>query len=144
MTVIPIRSPRAKLGGLHHFGRMLDKIRSDLAGTLPEDYRENLGLSVGLDGFLCGFLGVKFEDIRQKLSEGSSDEELVEWCFANGLRPNPMQRRIWNGFSEKFGWRDMATTAIESFKEEDGLEKREDILTAFDLIDEQENREPNN
>ena len=144
MTVIPIRSPRAKLGGLHHFGRMLDKIRSDLAGTLPEDYRENLGLSVGLDGFLCGFLGVKFEDIRQKVSEGSSDEELVEWCLANGLRPNPMQRRIWNGFSEKFGWRDMATTAIESFKEEDGLEKREDILTAFDLIDEQENREPNN
>ena len=144
MTVIPIRSPRAKLGGLHHFGRMLDKIPSDLAGTLPEDYRENLGLSVGLDGFLCGFLGVKFEDIRQKVSEGSSDEELVEWCFANGLRPNPMQRRIWNGFSEKFGWRDMATTAIESFKEEDGLEKREDILTAFDLIDEQENREPNN
>ena len=144
MTVIPIRSPRAKLGGLHHFGRMLDKIRSDLAGTLPEDYRENLGLSVGLVGFLCGFLGVKFEDIRQKVSEGSSDEELVEWCFANGLRPNPMQRRIWNGFSEKFGWRDMATTAIESFKEEDGLEKREDILTAFDLIDEQENREPNN
>ena len=144
MTVIPIRSPRAKLGGLHHFGRMLDKIRSDLAGTLPEDYRENFGLSVGLDGFLCGFLGVKFEDIRQKVSEGSSDEELVEWCFANGLRPNPMQRRIWNGFSEKFGWRDMATTAIESFKEEDGLEKREDILTAFDLIDEQENREPNN
>ena len=144
MTVIPIRSPRAKLGGLHHFGRMLDKIRSDLAGTLPEDYRENLGLSVGLVGFLCGFLGVKFEDIRQKVSEGSSDEELVEWCFANGLRQNPMQRRIWNGFSEKFGWRDMATTAIESFKEEDGLEKREDILTAFDLIDEQENREPNN
>ena len=140
MTVIPIRSPRAKLGGLHHFGRMLDKIRSDIARTLPEDYRENLGLSVGLDGFLCGFLGVKFEDIRQKVSEGSSDEELVEWCFANGLRPNPMQRRIWNGFSEKFGWRDMATTAIESFKEEDGLEKREDILTAFDLIDEQEGR----
>ena len=68
---------------------------------------------------------------------------MVEWCFANGLRSNPMQRWIWNGFSEKFGWRDMATTAIESFKEEDGLEKREDILTAFDLIDEQEGRSLN-
>ncbi len=32
----------------------------------------------------------------------------------------------------------MATSAIETFKEEDGLEKREDILTALDLIDEQE------
>ena len=96
-----------------------------------------------MDGFLCGFLGVKFEDVRQKVSEGLSDEELVECCFANGLRPNPMQRRIWNGFSEKFGWRDMATSAIKTFKEEDGLEKREDILTAFDLIDEQEGRSQN-
>ena len=90
----PIRSPRAKLGGLHHLGRLFDNIRSDLAETLPKEYRENLGLSVGLDGFLCGFLGVKFEDVRQKVSEGLSDEELVEWCFANGLRPNPMQRQI--------------------------------------------------
>ena len=95
----PFRSPRAKLGGLHHLGRMLDKIRCDIEGTLPEEYRPNLGLSMGLDGFLCGFLGLKFEDIRQKVTEGLSDEELVEWCFANGLRPNPMQRRIWNGFS---------------------------------------------
>ena len=75
----PIRSHRAKLGGLHHLGRLFYKIRSDLAGTLPKEYRENLGLSVGLDGFLCGFLGVKFEDVRQKVLEGLSDEELVEW-----------------------------------------------------------------
>ena len=32
----------------------------------------------------------------------------------------------------------MATSAIETFKEEDGLEKREDILTALDLLDAQE------
>ena len=37
----------------------------------------------------------------------------------------------------------MATSAIEPFKEEDGLEKREDIFTAFDLIDEQEGRSQN-
>ena len=60
MSDSPIRSHRAKLGGLHYLGRLFDKIRSDLAGTLPKEYRENLGLSVGLDGFLCGFLGVKF------------------------------------------------------------------------------------
>ena len=34
----------------------------------------------------------------------------------------------------------MATSVIEASKEEDGLEKHEDILTAFDLIDEQEGR----
>ena len=37
----------------------------------------------------------------------------------------------------------MATSVIEASKEEDGLEKHEDILTAFDLIDEQEGRSEN-
>ena len=45
---------------------MLDKLRCEAEGTLPEDYRATLGMSVGLDGFLCGFLGIKFEDVRQK------------------------------------------------------------------------------
>ena len=37
----------------------------------------------------------------------------------------------------------MATSAIETFKEEEGLEKRGDILTAFDLIDKQGGRSQN-
>ena len=37
----------------------------------------------------------------------------------------------------------MATSAIETIKEEDGLEKREDILAASGLIDEQEGRSQN-
>ena len=136
----PFRSPRTKLGGLHHLGRMLDKIRCDLAGTLPEEYRPNLGLSVGLDGFLCGFLRVQFADVRQKISQGLSDDEMVEWCFATGLRPNSMQRRIWNGFWEKFGWRDLATSVIDDLKKKEGLDNRPELQTAFDVIDEREGR----
>ncbi|MBC8243683.1 MAG: DUF5069 domain-containing protein [Verrucomicrobia bacterium] len=136
----PFRSPRAKLGGLHHLGRMLDKLRCDLAGSLPEEYRPNLGLSAGLDGFLCGFLGVKFEDVRQKISEGLSDDEVAEWCFTTGLRPNPAQRRIWNAFSEKLGWRDLATSFVNELKKEEGLENRPELQTAFDIIDEREGR----
>ncbi len=134
------RSPRTKLVGLHHLGRMLDKIRCDLAGTLPEEYRPNLGLSVALDGFICGFLRVQFADVRQKISEGLSDDEMLEWCFATGLRPNSMQRRIWNGFSEKFGWRDLATSVIDDLKREEGLDNRLELQTAFDVIDEREGR----
>ena len=37
----------------------------------------------------------------------------------------------------------MATSSIETFIEEDVLEKREDLLTASDLIDEQEGRSQN-
>ena len=136
----PFRSPRAKLGGLHHFARMVDKIRCDIDGTLPEEYRPNLGLSIGLDGHLCGFLGVAFSDVHERISEGMSDEEVVEWCFSTGLRPNPTQRRVWNGFSEKFGWRDRATPFLEQVKQDDGMGDRHDIITSFEGIDEREGR----
>ena len=136
----PFRSPRTKLGGLHHLVRMLDKIRCDLAGTLPEEYRPNLGLSVALDGFICGFLRVQFADVRQKISEGLSDDEMLELCFATGLPPNSMQLRIWNGFWEKFGWRDLATSVIDDLKKKEGLDNRPELQTAFDVIDEREGR----
>ncbi len=42
----PFRSPRERVGGLYHFGRMLDKIRCHLSDELPEEYRPNFGLSV--------------------------------------------------------------------------------------------------
>ena len=96
----------------------------------------NLGLSAGLDGHLCGFLGIEFNDISQKIFERLSDEEMVEWCFTTGLRPNPVQRRIWNAFSEKIGWRDFAASIVDELKKEDGLENRPELQTAFDVIDE--------
>lgn len=136
----PFRSPRAKLGGLYHFGRMLDKVRCDVAGELPEEYRPNLGFSAGLDGHLCGFLGVAFADVRKKAVEGCSDDEIVQWCFETGLRPNAAQRRVWNGFAEKFGWRDAASAFIAKVMQEDGLDGRDDLVTAFDSIDAREGR----
>lgn len=64
--VAGLRSPYDKsVGGLHHLGRMLDKIRLKQAGNLPDDFHRNYGLSIGLDGQLCGFLDVKFADVAQ-------------------------------------------------------------------------------
>ncbi len=137
----PFRSPRAKVGGLFHFGRLIDKIRCHLKGALPEDYRRNFGLSPGLDGHLCGFLGVEFDDLVRKVGEGLSDEELLEWCFDKGLRPNAVQKRVWNGFAEKFGWRDRASAYLDMIRVEEKLAHRHDLLTAFDLIDAGEGRD---
>ena len=44
----PFRSPCERVGGLVHFGRMLDKIRLHLRGDLPAEYQPNFGLSIGL------------------------------------------------------------------------------------------------
>lgn len=136
------RSPYDKAaGGLHHLGRMLDKIRLKQAGRLPEDYHRNYGLSVGLDGQLCGFLNVKFEDVEARVAEGGTDAEIAEWIFARGLRPNRMQALVWNEHSRKMGWNDRVSVYLTNIRKEPGCEHHT-ALTAFDLIEQTEDREP--
>jgi hypothetical protein len=137
-----LRSPYDKTaGGLHHLGRMLDKIRLMQAGKLPEDFHRNYGLSVGLDGQLCGFLNVKFEDIIARVKEGGPDAELVEWIFARGLRPNRTQSLVWNDFSRKMGWNDRVSSFVAKVKQEAGLGAHP-ACTTFQLIELGEDRVP--
>ncbi len=121
---------------------MLDKIRLYLAGELPEEYRPNFGRAFGLDGHLCGFLAVDFEALCARVAEGGTDEELAEWCFQNGLRPNGTQARVWNEFARKMGWNDRASAFVASVRAEDGASGRADLVTAFDQIDFREGRAP--
>lgn len=137
-----LRSPYDKTaGGLHHLGRMLDKIRLMQAGRLPEDFHRNYGLSVGLDGQLCGFLGVKFEEVAARVQEGGTDAEIAEWIFARGLRPNRTQALVWNEHSRKLGWNDRVTAYLQNQKKEAGMERLA-ANTSFDLIELSEGREP--
>jgi len=137
-----LRSPYDKtLGGLHHLGRMLDKIRLKQAGALPEHYHRNYGLSIGLDGQLCGFLAVKFEDVEARVKAGQSDAEVAEWIFTTGLRPNRIQAYVWNECSRKIGWNDRVTAFNTKVKSEPGGEHLT-AITSFDLIEQSEDREP--
>ena len=137
-----LRSPYDRtVGNLHHLGRMLDKIRLQQAGRLPEEYHRNYGLSVGLDGQLCGFLGVEFTDVEARVRAGGTDAEIAEWVFARGLRPNRTQVHIWNEHSRKLGWNDKVTAYLQGLKKEAGLEHLPD-QTSFDLIELTEGRTP--
>jgi hypothetical protein len=137
-----LRSPYDKtLGGLHHLGRLLDKIRLRQAGLLPEHFRRNYGLSIGLDGQLCGFLGVKFEDVEEKVKAGLTDAEVTEWIFTMGLRPNRMQTHVWNEHSRKIGWNDRVSPFNAKVKTEPGWEHLT-AITSFDLIEQSEERKP--
>ena len=127
----PFRSPREKVGGLYHFGRMIDKIRVHLRGELPEEYKRNFGH--GLDGALSEFLNLNHSAIVERVRQGGTDEEILEWCFSNGLRPNETQIRIWNAFAEKLGWRDGATATVASVKKIMGPAGA-NIATIFDCI----------
>ncbi len=133
-----MRSPREKVGGLYHFGRMLDKIRLHLRGELPDDYKPNFGLAGSLDGLLAQvFLNLTHSRIVARVNEGGADAEVLEWCFANGLRPNETQIQVWNSFAEKIGWRDRAAATVERVRKQTG---RADIVTIFDCIDANEGR----
>lgn len=138
----PIRSPRETVGGIVVFGRILDKIRLHAReGVLPEGY--HLGVIEGkrtFDDRVCRFLGVDFDALSARVLEGGTDEEVLEWCFVNGRRPDAEQIEIWNGFMMKRGWRDAASSGVAAQKEEAGLGGREDIQTYFDLMDAEEGR----
>jgi hypothetical protein len=135
----PIRSPRDTVGGLYVCGRILDKIRLNAVGELPVGY--HLGLIPGsrtFDDRVCRFLGVSFEDLEQRTLEGGSDEDILEWCFAHGRKPDQEQLDIWNAFMRKRGWNDEA--GLAETKQEAGLANRDDIQTFFDLMDVEEGR----
>lgn len=135
-----LRSPYDPVGGLFHFGRMLDKIRLHAAGQLPTDYHQNLG--VGFDGRCCSFLGVKYEDVVARVKLGGGDDEVLQWCFENGRKPTEEEIEVWNAYMSKRGWRDGASARLAQRKKESGLENRDDIQTFFDLIDAEEGRPP--
>ncbi|MEO5914533.1 MAG: DUF5069 domain-containing protein [Luteolibacter sp.] len=135
----PIRSPRQLTGGIVVFARVLDKIRLNAEGKLPEGY--HVGIVPGnrtFDDRLCKFLSVDFDAFSTRTLEGGSDEEILEWCFALGSKPTAEQIEVWNAFLTKRGWRDPATTGFEKAKAEAGLSGRDDIQTFFDVMDAEE------
>jgi gluconokinase len=134
------RSAYDLTGGLSYFARMCHKIRLHAAGELPEDYHGNLGK--GFDDRMCRYLNVTYPALREKILAGGTDEEILEWCYTNGLRLNDMHLQVWNTFARKRGWRDDdgGTEFLAKFKESSGLSDRDDIMTMFDYYDVDEKR----
>jgi len=139
MTTYP-KSPKEMTRGMIYFPRMLDKIRLHARGELHEDYHKNLGAQRAVDGACCNFLRVNYADLRDRVLQGGTDEEILEWCFENGRRPNEGDLMIWNSFSSKLGWNDFATPRLEREKQKHGIADRTDIVTIPDLIDLDEGR----
>ena len=101
----PLRSPRDTVGGIVVFGRILDKIRLFAKdGKLPDGY--HLGIVPGrrtFDDRVCRFLGVDYAGLTKRTLAGGTDEEILEWCFRSGTRPDAEQLEVWNGFMGKHG-----------------------------------------
>ena len=135
---LPIRSPAEKVGEIVHFGRMLDKIKAHVGGMLPAEYVPNLGS--GFDARCTAFLRVDYTRLVELVAQGESDEKILQWCFANGRRPQGDEIHIWNEFMRKCGWDDDITETLIRRKAESGLAERSDIRTMFEYIDADEGR----
>src|SRR5258707_11065022 len=138
MKNVGLRSPCDKVGGLVHFGRMVDQIRAHAKGELPPDYQANLGK--GLDEHCVNFLSVGYNLVVQYVNEGLSDEAVLQSCFGMGHRPSQPEIYMWNEFMFKRGWHDDASQTLKQMKREEGLTARSEIETIFQLIDVAEGR----
>ena len=138
MRSVDLRSPSEKVGDLFYFGRMLDKIRSHAKGELHPDYHANLGK--GFDEKCVSFLRINYDQLVERVKQGGSDEEILQWCFSVGRKPSEDDICVWNEFMRKRGWNDEVFGILERRKREAGMSDRSDIQTAFQFIDADEGR----
>ena len=140
MARVPLRSPSEKVGGLFYFGRMLDKIQLHAKGELPSDYQANLGK--GFDEKCVNFLRVDYDELVERVRQGGTDDEILDWCFTVGRKPSEDDIYAWNEFMRKRGWNDEVSEMVARRKAEAGMTDRSDIQTSFQFIDADEGRLP--
>jgi hypothetical protein len=120
---------------------MLDKIRLHAAGKLPEGWHPARGMAMkgSFDARCCRFLKIDYAALEAETLQGGSDEELLNWAFANGRRPDEEGIEVWNGFMTKRGWRDAGTQRLHERLAEIGLPPGT-VETMFEFIDLDEGR----
>ncbi len=85
------RSPRETLGGYVHAGRMLDKCRAAVAGTLGEFH-----YNCPLDRFLLDFTGIDAEEFKAFVAAGAGDAEVETWIIEHSKVKDAAQVVAWN------------------------------------------------
>ncbi len=133
-------SPLVETDGLKYFPRMLGKIRLHAAGKLWEDLHANLGK--GSDGALLDFLHVNYDDLKARVVQGGSDEEILLWCQERSRTLNDNEKLIWNHYVKTLGINDHITAILAKRKADGGLGARDDIQTIAHYIDVDEGRLP--
>jgi len=140
MSTYP-KSPKEMTSGMMYFPRMLDKIRLHARAASWLRIIRRISVAPGpRTAHAAIFLRVNYVDLRERVLQGGTDEEILEWCFEKGRRLNEGDIMVWNGFNSKLGWNDFATSMLERQKQKCGIADRADIVTISDVIDFDEGR----
>ena len=132
LTQRPPRSPHSRLGGYALLPRMLDKGRATVAGTNGEFHYD-----CPLDQHLINFLGFDPAALKEELTTGKGDGEILEWVAANAKHKRfPWEIQQWSDFMAKRGPDSDAETMVFFTNRVGEFSKtREDIKSFFELLD---------
>lgn len=72
------RSPRKKLGGLYMLARTIDKMRANLPGGNPGNYR-----ILGFSTRMMKALGINADEMQAVVADARSEDEIVAWVQAH-------------------------------------------------------------
>ena len=86
-------------------------------------------------------MDVEYPALAERVLAGAADDDVLEWCFAHGRKPNEEEIFTFNGFLFKRGWRDNQTEELEQMKRARGFAGRADIQTFFDFHKADENED---
>ena len=130
------------LGRAAVLGTLRDRVEASMhaKGELPSDYHGNLGK--GFDEKCVKFLRVDYDEMVERVKEGGTDKEILDWCFTVGRKPTEDDTYVWNEFMRKRGWNDEVSEMVVRRKAEAGMTDRSDIQTSFQFIDADEGRLP--
>lgn len=131
----PPRSPREKLAGYVHLGRMLDKCRATLSGTEGEYI-----YPCPMDQLLLDYTEIAAESFTKAVKSSSSDEAVAEW-FQDAAKSHSAAEVA--EFNELMLTRgpDTAEKLASFTKTRDAIDaSRIDITSWADLLDLEEGR----
>ncbi|MCX5722974.1 MAG: DUF5069 domain-containing protein [Nitrospirae bacterium] len=114
------RSPKVRLGDIAHLGRIIDKIRLRQAGQI-QDYNY---LTVGFDHYLLDLLKLDASTFEQRVREGGTDAEILDWVRAHMRTLPPEELAQWNQQIETSGPTDEAGKARFQQRLDDVAKKR--------------------
>lgn len=131
LTQRPPRSPRVRLGGFALLPRCLDKGRAQLQSKNGEYH-----FNCPLDQRFINFVRVSADALKEQLSQGKGDEEILKWIEANAKhKPTAWEIEAWSTYQENKGAGDVEFREFMQDMHSKIAPHRKDIETLFDLLD---------
>lgn len=124
------RSPKIRLGNIAHLGRIIDKVRLRQAGQI-QDYNY---LTVGFDRYLLDFLELDASVFEQRVRDGGTDTELLDWVRAHMKSRTQEEIAQWNERIETSGPMDEAGKARFQQRLENVARKRGVPISALPQV----------